>query len=74
MIENWKPVAGFEGLYEVSDLGRVRNAVGRVLKPNPTLGGYAGVHLYSGGKHTRKRRQISRLVLETFHAYPVRTQ
>lgn len=23
-MENWKPVAGFEGLYEVSDIGRVR--------------------------------------------------
>lgn len=25
MIENWKPVVGFEGQYEVSDLGRVRS-------------------------------------------------
>jgi hypothetical protein len=25
MIENWKAVVGFEGLYEVSDLGRVRS-------------------------------------------------
>ena len=24
MTENWKPVVGFEGKYEVSDLGRVR--------------------------------------------------
>lgn len=25
MTEQWKPVVGFEGLYEVSDLGRVRS-------------------------------------------------
>src|SRR5260370_19537414 len=25
MIETWKPVVGFEGQYEVSDLGRVRS-------------------------------------------------
>lgn len=25
-IENWKPVVGYEGLYEVSDQGRVRRA------------------------------------------------
>lgn len=24
-MEQWKPIAGFEGLYEVSDLGRVRS-------------------------------------------------
>ena len=25
MEESWKPVVGYEGLYEVSDLGRVRS-------------------------------------------------
>lgn len=25
MIEQWKAVAGYEGAYEVSDLGRVRS-------------------------------------------------
>lgn len=64
--ERWKSVIGFEGLYEVSDQGRVRNADGRVLAANPTMAGYEGVHLYSGGKKTRKRLQISRLVLESF--------
>ena len=28
-IETWKPVAGYEGLYEVSDLGRVRSLPGK---------------------------------------------
>lgn len=37
-MENWKPVEGYEGLYEVSDLGRVRSlprmgTCGKILKP-----------------------------------------
>ena len=32
-MERWLPVLGFEGLYEVSDLGRVRNAKGRLKRP-----------------------------------------
>ena len=31
MIEKWLPVVGFEGLYEVSDLGRVKSVERRVL-------------------------------------------
>ena len=31
-MENWKSVRGYEGLYEVSDMGRVRRG-DRVLKP-----------------------------------------
>ena len=30
MSENWRPVVGFEGAYEVSDRGRVRG-VGRFV-------------------------------------------
>lgn len=43
--ENWKPVVGYEGLYEVSDFGRVRNVadrigtfIGKILKPATTDG------------------------------------
>lgn len=31
MIEQWKPVVGYEGQYEVSNLGEVRSLVGRKL-------------------------------------------
>jgi hypothetical protein len=30
--EHWRPVVGFEGLYEVSDQGRVRNKHGQLLR------------------------------------------
>ena len=30
--EIWKDVVGFEGVYQVSDLGRVRNSRGMIMK------------------------------------------
>ena len=41
--EIWKPVVGYEGLYEVSDLGRVRNAKTKKIRsshPNGKTGKY----------------------------------
>lgn len=34
-MENWKPIVGYEGLYEVSDLGRVKS-VARIVHRSPT--------------------------------------
>lgn len=55
MSETWKPVVGFEGLYEVSDLGRVRgldridgqgrNWPGRILRTQYRANGYACLRL-----------------------------
>lgn len=77
MPESWKPVVGYEGLYEVSDMGRVRSLdrvvkysngsthphLGRVLKFTP-LHGYPSVCLAKSG--TRKTRYVHLLVLEAF--------
>lgn len=61
MIEEWRPVPGYEGLYEVSSYGRVRNSkTYRILKAWITFG-YLMVEL-SG----RKRFYVHRLVAETF--------
>jgi hypothetical protein len=65
--EQWRSVAGFEGLYEVSDMGRVRSlhrVEPRVLKPGSIHTGHLMVWLCSGG--TRKAVTIHRLVLQTF--------
>ena len=32
MIENWKAIPGYEGLYEASTLGRIRTAEGKQLQ------------------------------------------
>ena len=43
-MENWKSVVGYEGYYEVSDLGNVRSVArvkkGKTLKPIKRQHGY----------------------------------
>ena len=67
-METWKPINGYEGLYEVSDLGNVRRD-GRVLKPQSRRHGYLSVWLYGVGDR-RKQFSIHRLVAEAFCENP----
>lgn len=62
-VECWLPCAGYEGLYEVSDRGRVRNVKGeiRALHLNK---GYQNVSLHKNG--TQKTEKVHRLVAKTF--------
>lgn len=72
--EIWKPVVGYEGLYEVSDLGRIKrlkrvSMIGKVLKekllkPSDT-NGYLYVSL-SSQSGVRKTLLTHRLVAATF--------
>jgi hypothetical protein len=78
VIEIWRPVIGYEGLYEVSDLGRVRsldrvirNGQGEYLKAGKILSqirtppmGYLSVTLTNGDRGKRYRVHV--LVLEAF--------
>ncbi len=69
-METWKFINDFEGLYEVSDLGRVRNQKGHVLKPtsNNRGKGYLFVMLYRNGRQYNKK--IHRLVAAAFIPNP----
>lgn len=62
-MENWKPIINFEGLYEVSDLGRIRNIkTGRVLKACPERHGYLSLSVYPKGrerKHFKPAREVA---------------
>ena len=74
MEEVWKPVKGYEGLYEVSSIGRVRSVKRNlVMHPHPRRHGYLAVMLYGKGGHkTRNFKQFSvhRLVAEAFIPNP----
>lgn len=64
-MEQWRDVKGYEGYYEVSDTGKVRNKVyGNMLKPTENSRGYLFVDLYNSG---RKTYPIHKLVMEAFN-------
>ena len=82
MSEEWRDVVGYEGLYQVSDQGRVKSleriiikkdgrkftVKERVLKPGMGRCGYLLVVLCAGGKP--KTLNVHRLVCEAFHENP----
>ena len=81
--EEWRPVKGYEGLYEVSNLGRVktlqrvyhcgnhhsyRMVDEHIMKPVKIKGGYLRIALSNGCK--RSSHLIHRLVAEAFIQNP----
>lgn len=78
MTEVWRPVVGFEGLYEVSDHGRVRSVerfvrgkagvrsprVSRVLALSANTHGY--LHVSLSRENKRRTAYVHGLVLQAF--------
>ncbi|TXH43522.1 MAG: HNH endonuclease [Desulfurellales bacterium] len=67
----WKPVSGYEGLYEVSDAGEVtsvRNEVFYLRAPFPNKMGYLRVALWKDGR--ARNFYVHRLVLGAFDPRP----
>ena len=76
--EYWKPVVGYEGLYMVSNWGRVKSfdrwvksrngsvrfCKGRILKPLTSSSGYLYVNLYKN--NIKKEYLVHRLVAEAY--------
>lgn len=75
MEETWKPVVGYEGLYEVSSVGRVKRVMnvkrgnGGILKYDINENGYLRVGLYNNNK--RRRYSVHRLVALAFVPNPL---
>ena len=68
-MEEWKNIPGFEGLYQVSDWGRVFSKwTNRELTPNTHEKGHLYVTLIKNRK--RKTKSIHHLVAETFIPNP----
>lgn len=82
IIEIWKDIEGYEGLYQVSNLGRVKSMKRvinctlngkrvikeRILKPGINTWGYCFVVLCKEGKE--KKCTVHRLVAEAFLSNP----
>lgn len=80
--EEWRPVVGYEGHYEVSSRGRVRSQdwdvvrkdgtsfrkKGRVLRPHLSKRGYLAVALHKSGR--QQTRTVHRLVAQAFIPNP----
>lgn len=77
-MEEWKDIKGYEGLYQVSTMGRVRSLPrknargqqlkGRYLKPLTTSDGYLCVRPFKGGKG--RTILVHRLVAQAFIPNP----
>lgn len=73
MEEIWKDIVGYEGLYQVSNLGRVKSlgngnsnaSKEKILKPGANGKGYSFINLCKDGK--AKNYHIHRLVLMAFN-------
>ena len=62
--EIWKDIEGYEGIYQVSNLGRVRTIHGEIKHQSTNRDGYNQVSLTKGGKTTS--HGIHRLVALSF--------
>jgi hypothetical protein len=73
MLEEWKDIIGYEGLYQVSNYGNIKSFHNRYYKINPSgilkpvilNTGYLNVSLINKNKE-RKEHRIHRLVAEAF--------
>jgi hypothetical protein len=76
-MEIWKDITGYEGLYQVSNLGNVKslsrkmwngfgffNSKDKILKPNLIISGYYSVHFMKD--NIKKSFTIHRLVAKAF--------
>lgn len=74
MAEVWKDIPGYEGIYQVSNLGRVkglkrkseagRNIREKIMRTPKKSNGYLTVGLFKEGK--QKTKDVHRLVAETY--------
>lgn len=80
MTEIWKDIKGYEGRYQVSNMGRVKRLARvcncgevldeRILKTRPTRGGYPLILLRESDGGRRRGHSVHRLVATAFLPNP----
>lgn len=68
-MEQWKDIKGYEGLYQVSDLGRIKTKKGLIRKQTLNRNGYLYVNLCNHGKI--RNYPVHRLVALAFIGEPL---
>jgi hypothetical protein len=65
-MEEWKDIQGYEGLYQVSNLGRVKSFIrkDKILKQHKDSAGYLSVTLCNNGN--RKKITVHKLMAIVF--------
>lgn len=67
LMETWRDVVGYEGLYRVSDMGQVHGPR-KLLRPGADGGGYLAVNLCKDGRQILTK--VHRIVAEAFIPNP----
>lgn len=72
-LEQWRDVIGFDSIYKISDLGRVKSLKfnkERILTQIKTTGGYLDVGLHKNKYFKKERLKVHRLVAIAFIPNP----
>lgn len=69
-METWKDIEGYEGLYQVSNEGRVRNTKTNKIKKTFKNGEYDSVHLWDKKTSKGNNRLVHTLVAKAFIPNP----
>ena len=80
MTEVWKDIKGYEGKYQVSNLGNVKSLTrkntrgitvnGRIMKQETTKLGYKRVQFINGSRKNKSHKLVHKLVAEAFIPNP----
>jgi len=74
MDEIWCDINGFEGKYQISNLGRIRSfaiySEGKIINPRYDKDGYLHIGLSNGSRRNSVDKRIHRLVAEAFIPNP----